>query len=795
MFSPDEWWAKSPDEGAARGESLLDHTLHVVRRVANLRERAPFLPELCGDPRLWHRLGLAASLHDLGKTDPRFQKMLREGPPLKERRPSYDQRHEVLSLAWLNWALGDDPHGDRAFIAAAIASHHKDFGEITKSYSLGEEWNPAPNVDNFVNPVPSNLFGAVAAYFAEQVLPRVREFGLIDDGWTVPSWPANAGREAAVDSIRRNLRAWECWMAELQEERTEFRLRRLGLFLRGIMLLADHAGSAHEGFRSLPLLRDPKGMADRLAPPKNLPFYRHQDEAGQTLGHALLIAPTGSGKTEAALRWAARQYSSGQGSPPLFYVLPFKASMNAMRQRLISNFGDEESVALQHSSALQVLYYQLMERETSPKRAAWLARRQRDLGRLHATPVRVLSPYQLLRAAYQLKGHEAILTDAAGGLFIFDEIHAYEPQKLARILELLRFLVDKLAAKAFVMTATLPGPVRQRIENILGRFSLIRAHDETFARFKRHRLLLRDAGLLDESTVEEIVHRAHRGEAVLCVATTVGRAQQLRGVLQKKLGDTVKVGLLHSRFTTEDRSRKEEELGRLVSTRLQGRRPDYVVLVATQVVEVSLDVDFDVLFSDPGPLECLLQRFGRVNRSLRPQPCDVMVCTNVEDAQPVYSRVLVQRALGALRNADGQIIDERDVQGWLNQVYDGDYGESFGRCIDLAADEFQRDVLNQLHPFETCDLENMFLDQFEGQEVLPISKLNDYRRRLNEDRLSAPSLLVPVTKQQLERLRRQRKAQRGEHHELPRHSPVVVDVPYDAALGLQINPPPDEDST
>jgi CRISPR-associated endonuclease/helicase Cas3 len=791
----DDLWAKSGRDEEA-GETLLSHTLQVVRRIDALRRRAPFLADLCGESRLWHRLALAAALHDLGKADPRFQKMLREDRA-PGRPSSYDQRHEVVSLAWVDWVLGDDPHHDRRCIVGAIASHHKDYGPITTKYALGSEWRPTSNVEDLLQPIPNEVFAKAAHLFREEVLPTVRETDLLDPNWSAPPpWTESPGdREIAAASIKRSLRCYEDWFGELEKgaDRNE---RLVGQLTRGLILLADHAGSAGEEFRELPILRDPVEMARRLAPGEGKTYYPHQDQSAETIGNAVLIAPTGSGKTEAALRWAARQYEQGSGFPPLFYVLPFKASMNAMRKRLIGNFGSDDSVALQHSSALQVLYHQLMERENSPKRAAWLAFKQRDLSRLHATPVRVLSPYQLLRAAYQLKGHEAILTDAAGGLFIFDEIHAYEPQRLARILEMLRFLVERVGAKAFVMTATMPPPVRRRIEEILGSPAVIRADDATFAAFKRHRLVLRDAGLLEESSINEIVARSQRGDAVLCVATTVARAQELRRIVQRKLGDAVNVRLLHSRFITKDRTDKENELADLVGTALHGQRPEKVVLVATQVVEVSLDVDFDVLFSDPAPLECLLQRFGRVNRSRRPQPCDVVVCTNVEDAEPVYCTDAVRRAVDALQHADGQIIDEHDVQNWLDRVYDGDYGRAFTQAIEICSAEFQRDVLEQLRPFDTSDdLERMFLDQFEGQEVLPISKLNEYRRTLDENLIEAPSLLVPVSKDQLRRMFGKGQASRGEEHGLPKFSPVVVDIPYDFETGLQINPPPDLETT
>ncbi len=801
-------WAKSPRGNDATGETLLEHTLQVVRRVAALRQRGPFLAELSEEPRFWHRMGLAAAAHDLGKADPRFQAMLKDPRDrLDPNRERFDQRHEVLSLAWLDWILGEDPHGDRRYVAAAIAAHHRDYKFIGSKYDLGSDWAPLPNVANLVKPVPPEVFSRTAALFLEEILPAVRPLGLLDEQWKAPApWGASPNDSAkAVDSIRRNLREWEYWMDTLRPPVSDQRQQRIGILTRGIILMADHAGSAAEQFRTLPILADPELLKPRVAPPKGKEFYPHQDAAAQTDGHAILVAPTGSGKTEAALRWAARQYSQSSGQPPLFYVLPFKASMNAMAARLVSNFAvnadsptqtEREFVTLQHSSALGVLYHQLMERNDSRAQAGWLAHRQLGLAKLHTTPVRVLSPYQILRAAYQLKGHEAIWTDAAGGIFIFDEIHAYEPQKAARILGMLRFLVDRLAARVLVMTATMPAPIRAQLELILKQPAIIQAAPETFAAFRRHTLHLREAGLLDESTVMEIVDRVHRGEAVLAVATTVGRAQELQTVLQKRLGKTVTVDLLHSRFTTEDRTAKEQTLRKLVSTKLGGKREQQVVLVATQVVEVSLDVDFDVLFSDPAPLEALLQRFGRVNRSRRPEPRDVIVCKSIPEKSPVYDADVIHAALGQLSAGDGGVIDEQLVQTWLDAIYAGPMGKALDRNLTEEGRAFESDVIGTMYPFDTDErLEELFFEQFDGAEVLPISKVDEYRRRWNEHPLEAALLTVPISGKQLCNLGRQGLISKPEVHELPRGAPLVVDRPYTAETGLQIAPPPEIDNS
>ena len=129
-----------------------------------------------------------------------------------------------------------------------------------------------------------------------------------------------------------------------------------------------------------------------------------------------------------------------------------------MRLRITERYGvPEGAIVLQHAKATSDLYSFLTSNKGyTGDEAVRAARHEQNLGRLITAPVRVLTPYQFLKAVFGLRGHEAVLTDAAGGLFILDELHAYDVQRLSLILAVIYRLANHLGARFLAMSATFP---------------------------------------------------------------------------------------------------------------------------------------------------------------------------------------------------------------------------------------------------------------------------------------------------------------------------------------------------
>jgi CRISPR-associated endonuclease/helicase Cas3 len=534
--------------------------------------------------------------------------------------------------------------------------------------------------------------------------------------------------------------------------------------------------SAHTGTLPASHLQRPADLLARLNLQEN-GLYAHQKACAEIQGSAVLIAPTGSGKTEAALLWACAQAEEGRPVSRLFYTLPYQASMNAMYDRLKDTF--PEQVGLEHGRSTLALYRRFLDQDYTPQQAARSAKWGKNLARLNYFPLRVLSPYQILKAAYRLKGYESLLSDYFDAVFVLDEVHAYDAARLAMILGMVKYLAEKFRARFFIMSATLPTLLQERFKVALGDYAAVRATPDLFARFRRHTLILRDSDLLAEGNLARMAKVAQSGQSVLICCNTVGRAQAAYDEMQTRLQGAAEVVLLHGRFNGQDRLAKEKIIREATGSRSQNRRP--VVLVATQVVEVSLDIDLDVIYTDPAPLEALIQRFGRINRRLLKEAAPVCVFREPADGQRVYEADLVQGALAVLEQHDGQMIDEAKIGGWLDAVYQGETAARWNRRYDGAFREFQASCLACLRAFNSDDyLEDLFYKAFDSIEVLPANLEGEYNRLFVDEPLRASELLVPLQYGQFAQLQKKGKTRKREDRL------QVVDVPYSEKMGFEL---------
>ncbi len=734
-------WAKKPLPGHNSGESLVHHTWLLLSCLAEHMRQRPYLPDILGFKSFWFCMFWSCFLHDFGKTCSGFQQSLRGGP-------RWPYRHEVFSLLFIDWCKKDWRLDETLWISAAILSHHREPDYLFGLYDIADSNFTIEVLNGVVQDIDRKNVGLLWDWLYYFSGKWIEELGFSKKSIRIPLWPE---RDKAIDdlyshgaeSVYNYLENYCNLTRSLTKGKTEKKI--LSLAVRGLMNLTDYSASA--GISGMPFdeLKSPTEFLHARGL-KIDELYSHQKKCLSSEGFTLLVAPTGSGKTESAILWALSQNNNFGRPPKLFYMLPYQASMNAMFDRF-QQYGFKEKVGLEHGRSILALYKRLIDERENTTLAARSARLSKQLARLNHYSVKILSPYQLLKALFRLKTYELILYDYFNASVILDEIHAYEPSRLALIFGLIHFLQKYFNTNFFITTATLPSLVERKIRDCIGMVNKVQAASTLFEKFQRHRICLIDGEIDSENSIRRIVDAAKTGKNVLVCVNLVKKAQSVYQLIKSKF-ENLNIGtnilLLHGRFNTRDRLRIEREINDLIGNSSDCRCP--VILVATQVVEVSLDIDLDVIFTEPAPLEALIQRFGRVNRRrMKQHIAEVFIFRQPADGQKIYKEQLVASSLKLLERHNQTPIHEEMVSEWLSDIYSSAIQQEWEAEFDLTYENFIHGNLPLLYGFNTnTGMEKEFYRVFDSVEVLPASLEKEYIKLLGTEPIRASELLVPI---------------------------------------------------
>ena len=679
------------------------HALDAINVLKSLKNSFYWLEEL--SPGIFELSFYAVLFHDVGKCASGFQKS-----GLQRKRWSY--RHELLSIPFVQFL--DYGEREKNLIALAILTHHKTLDELDPILPLGDE-NLSPEFYKKLEELLER-----SEYLEWMFIPRILNMEAYYFGTKRPpkrfKLPSN-WKEKLRDFDFQGLKEW-------YEENTNG--ERLTLtFMRGLLNASDHLASAGE--TSIALLPDIRERLELRIPTEKLRPL--QIEASQYVGNLILRAPTGYGKTEAALLWANKNaFRSGKEiASRIFYILPYKASINAMHRRLLGIFSEPELVGVLHSSAGFYLYSSSLE-----------YRRLGSLYRKIYTPLKVTTPFQLMKAFFGVGFHEMLKTELSGSLLIFDEIHAYEPNVLAIILAILEE-VGPLKAKVMVMTATLPDFLEDLIKETMP-FGELKAPPKEADQFTRHRIHVIDGSM---NSIEELIPELGLYQRVkdtsrpaLIACNSVDRAVATYKALRE---NGFRVLLLHSRFTHGDRENKERAL--------LERMNDYEFVVATQVIEVSLDVSFSAILTEPAPLDALIQRFGRVNRGEWKEGKieDVYVLTRGSEAdRKIYKDYeVVEESVKLLKELDGTELKESLIPELISTAYSG-ISKKLTEEVQYYK-KLAKEVFNNVRPLKRGEDERKFYEMFNGVEAVPGIYAGEVLKLLSREMgIEAYRYLVPI---------------------------------------------------
>lgn len=487
-------------------------------------------------------------------------------------------------------------------------------------------------------------------------------------------------------------------------------------------------------------------------------------------GLIIIEAPMGNGKTEAALLCAeilARKFGNGG----IAYLLPTMATSNAMFSRVedwlasLARFcgASTQSMQLLHSKAALNPDYSRLRRW----RSSWMGDGRKEDGGDEPTVAHqwfggakrgLLASFvvgtvdQLLMAALKTRYVQLRHLGLAGKVVVVDEVHAYDAYMSTYLRRVLAWL-GAYGVPTILLSATLPPARRKELMHAY------RGHDKSMGGGRSKRRDIPDAPRSDDGTPAyplvtslardkdrlpayrscaldgagtdvSIEQLADDGEALLhvlvdalseggcaCVLRdTVRRAQETYLLLRERLGgEGAQIKLVHSRFIGADRLRNDAELLKLLGPN-SPRRPEKLIVVGTQVMEQSLDIDFDIMITDIAPIDLLLQRMGRLHRHergkdqcerparLRRARCYVTGVEEWGDTPPVlssgvdkvYPKALLLRTIlllhGLGNGCGGKVVNlPHDIARLVGAVYQEGAEQDGGAvsCLPAVPDDWQ----------------------------------------------------------------------------------------------------------
>lgn len=672
------FWGKSGRPGDAHGYHpacyhMLDVAACAEAILAVERERLS---------RLARRLGVEAAvlerilvflvaLHDLGKLSLSFQAKVPELWPIQVLGPLNrppDLPHGVISLYFLTDA------GAAGLLSEMFPKWRPSMLKLLLRATAGHHGEPVDLPENaawclYVGRAGEAAAAAVGA-FRDIIAPEPLQ-KLPDREVAVLSW-ALAGLCVLSDWLGSN-RQWfpvsppELDLAAYWETRARPRAAR-AIAEAGIgpCRVAVGAGLKHL-FPDLPV-------------PSPIQSFAEGCDLGDGPCLAIIEDATGSGKTEAALVLAHRLMRS-QSLSGLFFALPTMATANAMYGRLADAYrrlfaaDAGPSLVLAHGRrdlhpgfaavAMRAGAADRRDREDTAEQAcaAWLVddRRKAFLAQVGAGTID-----QALLGILPSRHQSLRLWGLADRVLIVDEAHAYDPY-MSLLLEALLEFQAALGGSAVVLSATLPGTTRQGLVRAfrcgLGlREAWTPAHRSyplatlvtsdgvaerpSALRPGLERNVAVDTRATVEAGIEQALDAASAGGAVAVIRNTVDEAIATARDLASRTA--LPVILFHARFAMHDRLAIEDSVLRRFGKIGDAALPRNAILVATQVVEQSLDLDFDLVVTDLAPIDLLIQRAGRLWRHMDRRP---------SDRRPVAGPRLVVVAPPAMDDATGQWLD------------------------------------------------------------------------------------------------------------------------------------------
>jgi CRISPR-associated endonuclease/helicase Cas3 len=549
-------------------------------------------------------LFLMVLFHDVGKATDQFQANIKIG------KSSREYPHPFWAMPIVSQFLdSQDMYGPYAKLA--ILSHHTQLYNMIYYDYVRKKINYASNLIEY--------FEDIITYSYNQ-LGFNTDFSLRDISFEIPSLGRRPRKDyekyikpmiSYDDHSIRDKAIFSYYLSILQLC-DDFSSAEFGQF-------AEHRVGESEMYDSV--LKNPSKYVINLPYSKeeikakilgqNVP-YRFQKELSENKKKfSFLFAPCGRGKTEASLMWAA-EIMAKYNNDRIIFALPTQVTCNSMYDRFVSkrgyNFSDEYVGLFHGKSFLKLQDYFKGKEEDIYSEVKLNIRDESFKGNVFHKPISITT---IDHIAYSLI-HGFSQSDFASGnlqnsIIIIDEIHYYEKQTLSHLMVMLMYLRN-MNIPHLLMTGTAPRFLLDKLSD----YELIEDSEGlTYQPFEIEPFSV--AGILKNEEVFESIYQDYlENKKIFCILNQVAWSQSFYTDLKEYLverGLTPNIYLYHSRFTYEHRIRKEKEL----ITAYRAKEP--CIIIATQIIEISLNISSSIMYSQIAPPDAIGQRGGRLNRT------------------------------------------------------------------------------------------------------------------------------------------------------------------------------------
>ncbi len=622
-------------------KELHEHTIEVIERA---EKEINYLRSLGLDisTDMEKAIKLCCFAHDLGKVSKSFQESLSGDK-------SYVP-HNLLSLAFLESIFNaiDVPPDLKNKVIYAVGFHHKNFLDLS-DFINGAKRTTNGLEDELID-IEENRLNLL-----EPMQKLFKDYFKVDIKFRIDY--------SIIDKLKEILLDLDPFDEKV-------------ICLKGILHRADHIASAGMNEDSKVYLNSEayETLEKQITPKRFQSNIKNKDAP-------LLIAPTGSGKTEAALCWA------GTRKGKIIYTLPTRASVNAAFKKLKNYYRDD--VGILHGEAGRFIYSTL-RKERGETEAIEEGIHEMNLSKNLMKPIVVSTIDQIFSFALRVHQYEKVLIGLYGANIILDEIDSYSPYTIEILKQSLK-IAKRFGITPLIMSATIPDIL---IEEFITEGIVMEKYRPSWDELEikndaQHEIQIINKDITD---CKKVINKLSKNEqnSILIVCNTIKKAvavyEELKDLSPK---------LYHSLFTFEDRESKETEIGK---TDHNGRNTG--IWITTQVVEVSLDLDFDVLITEFAPVNVLIQRMGRCYRRRKGAGKVFIYSKSLNDNNnPVfypYGELAIKEGLKVFEGINGVINAETKMK-MLN-----DYFQSY--WSNKKVNEEKEKARNVINAFLNSDL-------------------------------------------------------------------------------------------